>query len=187
MVSMNTLVKKKAWKKIYRKNGTWRSGEIADFWQNLNFAAIFGHFYIIKCDRTKNVSRYGLYKSIDEENRAKQNYRKNGKWTHNALSTEFFGFSIGYNSKTTPPRVKILQPVDFLGSNYPNKKFSSWNSKFSVFDTLAFFLPISNIMNFIRQVNLQVWISWAKHIWNIRVFIFKAMNQSLKSIFCNRK
>ena len=69
----------------------------------------------------------------------KKYYRKNGTWTHNVLSIEFLESLIGYNSKTTPPRVKILPPVDFLGSNYPNKKFSSRNSKFSIFDTLALF------------------------------------------------
>ena len=53
---------------------------------------------------------------------------------------------IAYNSKTTPPRVKILPPVDFLGSNYPNKKFSSRNSKFSNFDTLAFFSTNINFL-----------------------------------------
>ena len=74
----------------------------------------------------------------------KKIYKKNGKWTHNSLSTQFFGFLIGYHSKTTLPRVKILPPVDFLGSNYPNKKFSRRNSKFSNFDTvsLAFFSTI---------------------------------------------
>ena len=69
----------------------------------------------------------------------KKYYRKNGTWTHNVLSIEFLESLIGYNSKTTPPRVKILPPVDFLGSNYPKKKFSSRNSKFSIFHTLAFF------------------------------------------------
>ena len=99
----------------------------------------FGHFYIIKCDKSKNVSRFGLHKYIGEEIRVKKILQKNGTWTHNVLSIEFLESLIGYNSKTTPPRVKILPPVDFLGSNYPNKKFSSRNSKFSVFDTLAFF------------------------------------------------
>ena len=87
----------------------------------------------------------------------KKYYRKNGTWTHNVLSIEFLESLIGYNSKTTPPRVKILPPVDFLGSNYPNKKFSSRNSKFSVFDTLAFFSTNNdnnNIYNYIVIYNL---------------------------------
>ena len=42
MVSMNTLMKKKERKKIYRKNGARTCGGIADFWPNFNFAAIFG-------------------------------------------------------------------------------------------------------------------------------------------------
>ena len=83
----------------------------------------------------------------------KKYYRKNGTWTHNVLSIEFLESLIGYNSKTTPPRVKILPPVDFLGSNYPNKKFSSRNSKFSNFDTLAFFSTI--IRNVVENKNVN--------------------------------
>ena len=36
----------------------------------------FGHFYIIKCDKSKNFSRYGLYKSLEEENRVKKELQK---------------------------------------------------------------------------------------------------------------
>ena len=40
---------------------------IADFWPNFNSAAIFGHFHIVKSDKSKNFSGYGLYKYIGEE------------------------------------------------------------------------------------------------------------------------
>ena len=48
-----------------------------------------GHFYIIKYDKSKNASRFRLHKYIGEETRVKKYYRKNGTWTHNALSAEF--------------------------------------------------------------------------------------------------
>ena len=67
---------------------------------------------------------------------------KNGTSTQNAPPTEIFGFLISYNPKTTPPRVKILLSMDFLGSDYHIIRFSSRYSTFSDFDTLAFFLPI---------------------------------------------
>ena len=44
---------------------------------------------------------------------------------------------------------ETLPPVDFLGSNYPNIKFSSRNSKFSDFDTLAFFS--TNVLNWVTE------------------------------------
>ena len=50
------------------------------------------------------------------------------------LLTNFSDFFICYNSNTTQPGVKIFPAIDFLGSNYPTIKFSSRNSKFSVFD-----------------------------------------------------
>ena len=50
--------------------------EKADFWPNFNFAAIFGNFYIMKCDESKSVSRYGLYRYIGEKNRVKKNREK---------------------------------------------------------------------------------------------------------------
>ena len=90
------------------------SEEIADFWQNFNFAAIYGHYNIIKCDKSKNDSRYGLSKSIGEENRVKNKFtEKMANGYIMPFSTEFFGFLIGYDSKTTQLRVKILPPVDF--------------------------------------------------------------------------
>ena len=46
--------------------------EKADFWPNFNFAAIFGNFYIMKCDESKSVPRYGLYRYIGEKNRVKK-------------------------------------------------------------------------------------------------------------------
>ena len=71
-------------------------------------------------------------------------------------STEFVEFQIGYNSETTPPRVKILPPIDFLASNYPTIKFSSPKSKFSVFDTLAFFSTIINNIFELAQTCLRM-------------------------------
>ena len=41
MASINTLMKKKERKKIYIKNGFALFKAIADFWPNINFAAIF--------------------------------------------------------------------------------------------------------------------------------------------------
>ena len=96
----------------------------------------------------------------------KKYYRKNGTWTHNVLSIEFLEYLIGFNSKTTPPRVKILPPVNFVGSNYPNKKFSSRNSKFSNFDTLAFFLPLHTELFF----NLPM--STRKKSFFFQIFVF---------------
>ena len=51
---------------------------VKDFWPKRDLRAILWHFHIIKSDKSKNVSRYGLYKYIDDEKRVKKNYRKNG-------------------------------------------------------------------------------------------------------------
>ena len=106
----------------------------------------------MKSDKSKNVLSYGIYKYIGEEIRVKKITKKNGTWTQNTLPAKFFGFLIGYNSKTTSPRVKILQPVDFLGSNNSNTKFSSQNSKFSNFDTLAFFSNIIKVIHVLHRL-----------------------------------
>ena len=43
-----------------------------------NFGAIFEDFHIIKSDKSKNTSGYGLHEYIDKEKRVKKYYRKNG-------------------------------------------------------------------------------------------------------------
>ena len=48
------------------------------FWPKSDFRAISWDYHIMKIDKSKNVSGYGLYKYIDEEKRVKKNYRKNG-------------------------------------------------------------------------------------------------------------
>ena len=60
------MMKKKSKKKLQKKwcRDIWRNSE---FWANFNFAAIFGHFHMIKSDKSNNVSEYCLYKSNDEE------------------------------------------------------------------------------------------------------------------------
>ena len=75
---MNTLMKKKEWKKIYRKNGMSPFGEIADFCRISTLRPFFGHFHIIKKDKSKNISGYGLQEYIDEEKRVKKKLQK--KW-----------------------------------------------------------------------------------------------------------
>ena len=91
----------------------------------------------MKSDESKIVLRYGLYKYIGEEIGVKKKYKKT--WTQNTLPTKFFGFLIGYHSETTPPRVKILPPVDFLGSKYSFTKFSSRTQNFQIFALSLFF------------------------------------------------
>ena len=73
MVSMNTLMTKKEWKKNYRKNGMSPLEGIADFCRISTLRPFFGHFYIIKCDKSKKISRFGLHKYIGEEIRLKKN------------------------------------------------------------------------------------------------------------------
>ena len=97
-------------KKI-QKNGITPFRGIANLWPDFNFAAIFGHFHILKIDKSKSVSGYGLYKYIGEEKKVK----KNGTSPQNTPSTKFCKYLIGYNSETTQPRVKILPPMDFVG------------------------------------------------------------------------
>ena len=92
---------------------------------------------IIKSDKSKNKSVYGLYKYIDEEKRVKKITEKMACHHKIPQKRHFFGFFICYNLKTTID-VKILSSMDYLGSNYPTTKFSSRNTKFSDFDTLAF-------------------------------------------------
>ena len=48
------------------------------FWPKRDFRAIFEDFHIIKSDKSKNVSGYGLYEYIDEEKRVKKKLHK--KW-----------------------------------------------------------------------------------------------------------
>ena len=115
---MNTLVKKKRSEKI-QKNSFAPFWGIDDFLPNFNFAAIFGHFFIIKSAKSKNISGYGLYKYIGKEKRVKKNYRKNGITPFGPHSTDFFEFSISYNSETTPPRVQILPSMDFFRVELP--------------------------------------------------------------------
>ena len=69
-----------------------------------------------------------LYKYIGEEKRVEEK-RVTGKksleqYTQNDILSRFLmwndilsRFSIADNSKTTPPRVKILPSINFLGSN----------------------------------------------------------------------
>ena len=65
-------------KKNYRKNGMSPLEGIADFCRISTLRPFFGHFYIIKCDKSKNVMRFGLHKYIGEEIRVKKILQK--KW-----------------------------------------------------------------------------------------------------------
>ena len=65
-------------KKNYRKNGMSPLEGIADFCRISTLRPFFGHFHIIKSDKSKNVSGYGLYEYIDEEKRVKKKLQK--KW-----------------------------------------------------------------------------------------------------------
>ena len=69
---------KRVKKKNNRKNGMSPLEGIPDFCRISTLRPFFGHFHIIKSDKSKNVSGYGLYEYIDEEKRAKKNLHK--KW-----------------------------------------------------------------------------------------------------------
>ena len=58
--------------KNYRKNGMSAYGGIAGFPPNFNFAAIFGLFDIIKSNKSKKFSGYGLFKSIEKEKKSEK-------------------------------------------------------------------------------------------------------------------
>ena len=48
------------------------------FWPKCDFRAIFWDFHIMKSDKSKNVSGYGLYEYIGEEKSVKKIFQK--KW-----------------------------------------------------------------------------------------------------------
>ena len=76
MVSMNTLVKEKFWKKITEKMARAHLEKEPIFGRILNLRPFFGLFYIMKSDESKNMSRFGRYKYIGEEIRLKKIYKK---------------------------------------------------------------------------------------------------------------
>ena len=62
--------------KNFRKNGMSAFGGIAGFRPNFNFAAIFGLFHIIKSNKSKKFSGYGLFKSIGKEKKIEKKLHK---------------------------------------------------------------------------------------------------------------
>ena len=96
---------------MYRKTGTTPFRGIADFWPNFNFAAIFKTlsvkvFHIIKSDKSKNVSGYGLNEYIDEETKVKKNYWKNGGWTSGGIAPFWPNFNFAAILWTLPDNKK---------------------------------------------------------------------------------
>ena len=74
---MNTLVKKRE-KNFPEKMARGHLEKEPIFGRISTLGPFFGHFYIIKCDRSKKISRFGLYKYIGEEIRVKKILQK--KW-----------------------------------------------------------------------------------------------------------
>ena len=70
---------------------------IADFCRISTLRPFFGHFHIIKSDKSKNVSGYGLYEYIDEEKRVKKNYRKNGMSPFGGIADFWPNFNFAAN------------------------------------------------------------------------------------------
>ena len=83
MVSMNTLVKKKLQKKWHvdiSRNSRLFYYKKPNFFHILPLRPFFGHFYIIKSDKSKNVPRYGPYHMVfinTLKKIMKKKYRKN--------------------------------------------------------------------------------------------------------------
>ena len=74
MVSMNTLTKKKARKKITEKMVCGHLEKDPIFGRISTLRPSFRLFHIIKIDNSKKFSRYGLYKYIGEEKRVKKKF-----------------------------------------------------------------------------------------------------------------
>ena len=69
---------KRAEKKLQKK---WHVNisRISRFFGEFQLCGLFfEQFYIIKSDKSKNISRYGLYEYIGEETRVKKITKKNG-------------------------------------------------------------------------------------------------------------
>ena len=72
MVSMITLAKKNSGKIITEKMARGHLEKEPIFGRIFTLRPFFGVFYIMESDKSKNISRYGLYKYIDEEIRVKK-------------------------------------------------------------------------------------------------------------------
>ena len=62
------------------------------FDRKVTLRPFLGHFHIIKGDKSKNVSGYGLFEYIGEEKIVRKNYRKNAFGEQSTPKTAFFIF-----------------------------------------------------------------------------------------------